>query len=73
MTLTAKSSVDSVRMEMIADMQIPLPSLPEQEAITQVLSAMDAEIESLEKKRRKIVAIKTGMMHRLLTGKTRLK
>ncbi|MEI6221425.1 MAG: restriction endonuclease subunit S, partial [bacterium] len=28
MQMTAKSSVDSVRMEMIADMQIPLPPLP---------------------------------------------
>jgi type I restriction enzyme, S subunit len=72
MSMTAKSSVDSVRMEMIADMQVPLPPLPEQEAIATTLSDMDTEIEVLEKKRDKYKAIKQGMMQELLTGKTRL-
>jgi type I restriction enzyme, S subunit len=44
----------------------------EQEAIAQILSDMDAEIESLEKKRDKYKAIKQGMRQELLTGKTRL-
>ena len=48
------------------------PPLPEQTAIAQILSDMDAEIESLEKKRDKYKAIKQGMMQELLTGKTRL-
>ena len=51
---------------------IPLPTLSEQKAIAQILSDMDAEIESLEKKRDKYKAIKQGMMQELLTGKTRL-
>ena len=72
MAMTAKSSVDSVRMEMIAEMPIPLPLLPEQQAIAQILSDMDTEIESLEQKRNKYKAIKQGMMQELLTGKTRL-
>ena len=72
MQMTAKSSVDSIRMEMIADMEIPLPSLLEQTAIAETLSDMDNEIESLEKRRTKTLAIKQGMMQELLTGKTRL-
>lgn len=48
------------------------PTLPEQKAIAQILSDMDAEIEALEKKRDKYKAIKQGMMQELLTGKTRL-
>jgi type I restriction enzyme S subunit len=72
MAMTAKSSVDSVRMEMIAEMPIPLPPLPEQQAIAQILSDMDTEIESLKQKRNKYKAIKQGMMQELLTGKTRL-
>ncbi len=52
--------------------KIPLPSLPEQKAIAQVLSDMDAEIEGLEQKRDKYKAIKQGIMQELLTGKTRL-
>jgi type I restriction enzyme, S subunit len=50
----------------------PLPPLPEQQAIAQALSNMDAEIEALEKKHEKYKAIKQGMMQELLTGKTRL-
>ena len=72
MAMTAKSSVDSVRMEMIAEMPIPLPQLPEQQAIAQILSDMDTEIEALEQKQAKYKAIKQGMMQELLTGKTRL-
>jgi type I restriction enzyme S subunit len=73
MAMTAKSSVDSVRREMIADMQIPLPStLTEQQAIAQILSDMDAEITHLETQKAKYQAIKQGMMQELLTGKTRL-
>jgi len=72
MQMTAKSSVDSVRMEMIANMKIPLPPLPEQKVITEVLSDMDKEIETLEKKRAKYKLIKQGLMQNLLTGKIRL-
>jgi len=72
MSMTAKSSVDSVRREMIADMYIPLPPLAEQRAIAQVLSDMDAEIAELEERREKTKAMKQGLMQVLLTGKVRL-
>ena len=48
------------------------PSKEEQQAIAQILSDMDAEIEALEHKQAKYKAIKQGMMQELLTGKTRL-
>lgn len=51
---------------------ISIPSLPEQTAIAEVLSDMDVEIETLEKKRSKTRLLKQGMMQELLTGKTRL-
>ncbi len=44
----------------------------EQEAIAQILSDMDAEIEALEQKRDKYRELKQGMMQELLTVKTRL-
>lgn len=72
MSMTAKSSVDSVRMEMISDMQIPLPPLPEQATIATALSGADALISSLEKLIAKKRAIKLGAMQQLLTGKKRL-
>ena len=72
MQMTAKSSVDSVRMEMIADMQIPIPTKLEQNAIATVLSDTDALIERLEKLITKKRNIKQGVMQQLLTGKKRL-
>lgn len=72
MAMTAKSSVDSVRMEMIADMLIPLPSRPEQRAIADALSDVDALIERLDALIAKKRAIKTATMQRLLTGQQRL-
>ena len=72
MSMTAKSSVDSVRREMIADMQITIPSKPEQTAIATILSDMDAESQALQQRLGKTKDIKQGMMQQLLTGKVRL-
>lgn len=49
MSMTAKSSVDSVRREMIADMKITLPPKNEQTAIALVISDTDALINALER------------------------
>ncbi len=71
--MTAKSSVDSVRMEMIADMLIPIPStLKEQSTIANVLKDMESEIEFLQEKVVKAKGIKQSLMQMLLTGKIRL-
>ena len=51
---------------------MPFPPLPEQRAIADVLSDMDAEIAALEARRDKTRAIKQGMMQKLLTGRIRL-
>jgi len=72
MSMTAKSSVDSVRREMIADMQIPLPQVEEQRAVAVVLCDMDAEIAAVEARRDKTRALKQGLMQVLLTGRIRL-
>lgn len=49
------------------------PTLEEQQAIAQILSDMDKEIDVLKDKLNKTKAIKMGMMQELLMGKTRLK
>ena len=53
-------------------LMVDFPELPEQRAIAQVLSDMDAEITALEHRRHKTIAIKQGIMQQLLTGKVRL-
>src|ERR1035437_642867 len=69
MQMTAKSSVDSVRMEMIADMQIPIPPIKEQTLIATALNDADALITSLEKLIAKKQMIKQGVMQKLLAPK----
>ena len=72
-SMTAKSSVDSVRREMITKMQIPIPpTLPEQQRIAKALSDVDALIFTTEKLLQKKKNIKQGTMQELLTGKKRL-
>lgn len=70
--MTAKSSVDSVRMEMIADMLIPVPPKREQIAIAEAIYDITTVIESLDKLIEKKKNIKKGAMQELLTGKKRL-
>lgn len=70
--MTAKSSVDSVRKEMIEDMLILCPPLPEQKAIAKALSDVDDLIAALDKKIAKKRLIKQGAMQQLITGKKRL-
>lgn len=69
---TAKSSVDSVRRDMIAKMMIPVPPLNEQECIANVLTDTDNLIKSIEKLIDKKKKIKQGTMQQLLTEKKRL-
>ena len=54
------------------NIEIQVPNNAEQNAISEVLSDMDYEIEKLEKKLSKLRRIKTGMMQQLLTGKIRI-
>jgi len=59
----------AVSMPVLKDFQIPLPPLPEQEAIAEVLSNTDALIGALEKLIAKKRLIKQGAMQTLLTPK----
>jgi len=73
LSLITGTKVSSVSRAGFLSTYVVLPPLHEQEAIAEVLSDMDAEIEALEAKRAKYESIKQGMMQELLTGKTRLK
>ena len=59
-------------IESLMKMEFQLPPLPEQTAIAEVLTDMDAELAALEQRREKTRALKQAMMQELLTGKTRL-
>ena len=56
----------------LAQVKIELPPIAEQNAIAAILSDMDAEIASLERRTDKIRSVKQGLMQQLLTGRVRL-
>src|ERR1022692_4522879 len=73
MQMTAKSSVDSVRMDMIARMPIALPSTEaEQRAIAATMSDVDALLGGLDRLIAKKRDLKQAALQQLLTGQTRL-
>jgi type I restriction enzyme S subunit len=58
--------------DIVKSVELPLPALPEQTAIAELLRDMDAELAALEQRREKTRALKRAMMEELLTGRTRL-
>ena len=73
MQMTAKSSVDSVRRDMIARMVVPLPPTEtEQRAIAAALSDVDALLDGLTRLIAKKRDLKQATMQQLLIGQTRL-
>lgn len=69
---TAKSSVDSVRRAMIADMEFVHPSVSEQREIIQVLSDFDTYIDNLSELINKKKNIRDGALEDLMSGLTKL-
>lgn len=66
--------VSSISKKSIGETVLHIPTdTKEQQAITQVLTAMDEEIESLETEKAKMIQIREGAMDDLLTGRVRLK
>ena len=67
------TSVYGVSKTNLSKVKIPLPPLPEQKAIAQVLSTADAAIHTTEKLIAQKELRKKWLMQQLLTGKKRLK
>jgi len=56
----------------LAKILIPLPPLPEQQRIAEILSQIDQTIEKEQQYKEKLKRIKQGLMEDLLTGKVRV-
>lgn len=65
MYMTAKTSVDSVRLEMIADMEITAPSYDEQKKISSYLDNFDNLITLHQRKYDKLVNVKKSMLEKM--------
>lgn len=56
----------------ISSYEIPLPPLPEQHQISEILSSLDSKIQTEKSYKEKLKIIKKGLMQDLLTGKVRV-
>lgn len=69
----AGSGVRNLNKDIVGEIRIKLPSLPEQKAIADILSKADEEIALLTRKLSALKEQKTGLMQKLLTGQIRVK
>ena len=65
MSMTAKTSVDSVRLEMIADMEMTAPPYDEQKKISSYLDHLDHLITLHQRKLEKLKNIKKSMLEKM--------
>ena len=65
MAMTAKTSVDSVRLEMISDMKIPVPDIEEQRKIGSFLDNLDRLIALQQKKIESLKEFKKGCLQQM--------
>ena len=65
MAMTAKTSVDSVRLEMISEMSIPVPSVAEQLKIESLLSELDNFITLQQRKLNSHQKLKKGLFQKM--------
>ncbi|HLW39988.1 MAG TPA: restriction endonuclease subunit S [Brumimicrobium sp.] len=59
----------NVGSKTLENMTIPLPPLPEQQKIAEILSTVDAKIEIIDQQISETSALKKGLMQQLLSGK----
>jgi type I restriction enzyme S subunit len=65
------TTVKGIDLATLRSLSIPLPPLPEQEKIAEILGGVDEKLEVLEDKKEKYTTLKKGLMQKLLTGKIR--
>lgn len=62
-----QGAITNLHLEEIRDFFIPLPPLPEQQKIAEILSTVDDKIEVIDQQIIETQALKKGLMQRLLT------
>jgi type I restriction enzyme S subunit len=65
--LSTGSTFKAIRMQEIEKLQIPLPPVPEQMAIAEVLGVVDSAIQKIREVIAKTERLKKGLMQKLLT------
>lgn len=71
--IAGEQAVPIINKSSFENVKIPLPPLPEQQKIAEILTCWDAAIEKQTQLIEKLETRKRGLMQQLLTGKKRLK
>ena len=67
MRMSAKGSVDSVRLDMIAKMSVLIPTIEEQKKITDILASVNQKIDLINKKIKYTQELKKGLVQKLFS------
>jgi type I restriction enzyme S subunit len=71
--LTGNLDRSGLNLSIVSDIQIPVPSIAEQEEIALVLITVDKRIELEKEEKMRLGHIRQGLMDLLLNGKIRIK
>lgn len=68
-----KTTIPNLSRSRLAAFRVPLPPLPEQRAIAEILRTVDRKIEAEESRKQALEALFKTLLHHLMTGKVRVK
>jgi len=67
------AAVPIIKKSLFEQVKLPLPPLPEQQKIAEILSTVDERLELLRKRKERLERTKRGLMNDLLTGRKRVR
>ena len=71
--LNMATGTPGLNRDLVYKLKLPLPPLPEQKKIAEILSTVDKRLVLLRNKKERLGRVKKGLMNDLLTGKRRVK
>ena len=64
--------IANINQNALSNLNVPLPPLPEQQKIAEILSTIDGKLEQERRRKEKLERVKKGLMNELLTGRKRV-
>lgn len=73
MSLAAGTKRQNLNLELVKSIEIPIPSVKEQQKIASIINLVDMELQKEIEERSTVEALRGGLIQKLLTGKIRSK